>query len=430
MTTTHKPKIINIMPHGPAYHFTSPSERPDIWWEKEGGSWLGIWAREWPDLCGEAVLKETDEYSWEVWQPDYRADRIYSKTLETGVIHRLFPAKEKVYRPGIKPQIGFFSKAMLLRLRELQDVPIILTLFYTYGFRIPFFLEILKIFGPSKKFPIFFRGGGQFKAPLSEMSGLHRPLTYLCLMVEHFRLKKLIKYVDIISEQPVIALKEVRKIYDGRIEKLTRGCYFDFWTPVPSHDIREALRDKLNVPNNRTVFLASSFFVPVKQLDKLIKVFQKLSGRDDFFLIIVGQGTKSYTNYIRALARELVTQKKAMFHPFVTGRELRDLYWASDIYVSVSIGEGGPTSVMKAMACGLPILSTPVGETSDRMKKHGAGEFVPVRNYDEWERVILKILDNKIPKALDLRIARYAYDWPNVARRFINVYHDLCKKYY
>ncbi len=425
----NKPKIINIMPHGPAYHF-SPDEKPDIWWEKADGSWLGFWTREWPDLCGEAVLKETDKYDWEVWQPDYRAERIYSKTLDTGVIHHLFPAKEKIYRPGIKPQIGFFSEAMLLRLRKLQDAPIILTLFYTYGFRIPFFIEILKVFGPSKKFPIFFRGGGQFQAPLSEMFGLHKPLTYLCLMVEHFRLKKLIRYVDIISEQPEPALNEVRKIYDGRVERLTRGCYFNFWTPVPSQETRKKLHDKLNVPNNRTVFLAASFFVPVKQLDKLIKVFQKLSDRSDFFLIIVGHGTKSYTNYIRSLARELVMQNKAIFHPFVTGEELRDLYWASDIYVSVSTGEGGPTSVMKAMACGLPILSTPVGETSDRMKKHGVGKFVPVRNYDEWEKVILEILDKGIPKALDIRIARDAYDWPNVARRFINVYHDLCKKYY
>jgi Glycosyltransferase len=262
------------------------------------------------------------------------------------------------------------------------------------------------------------------------MFSLHRPLTYFDLIIEHLRLRKLIEYVDVISEQSETAIKEVRKIYGGRVEILTRGCYFDFWTHLPSQETRMKVRQKFNVQENRTVFLAASFFVPVKQLDKLIKVFQKLSNRDNFFLIIVGQGTESYTNYIRSLARELIIQNKAIFHPFVTGKGLRDLYWASDIFVSVSTGEGGPTSVMKAMACGLPVLCTPVGETSDRMKKQGVGKFVPVKDYDEWEKAILEILDKRIPKILDLRIARDAYDWTNVARKFINLYHDLCRKYY
>ncbi|MEE9169999.1 MAG: hypothetical protein V3U73_09535, partial [bacterium] len=67
-----KPIIITIMPHGPAYHYT-PDEKPDVWWEKPDGSWLGFWSREWLDILGEAILKETDRYEWEVWQPDCRA---------------------------------------------------------------------------------------------------------------------------------------------------------------------------------------------------------------------------------------------------------------------------------------------------------------------------------------------------------------------
>lgn len=405
-------------------------KKPDVWWEKPDGSWLGFWPREWLDILGEAVLKETDKYNWEVWQPDYRADQIYSKTLETGVIHRLFPAEEKLYRPGIRPQKGFFSETMISHLKRLQNNPIILTLYSTYGFRTPFFNEIIKIFGNAKKFPIFFRGGGQFKAPLSEIFGLHRPLTYLCLMVEHFQLRKLIKYVDVISEQSESALREVRKVYNGRIEKLTMGCYFDFWIPVPSQEIKRKVRKRLNIMDNQTVFLATGNFVPLKQFDKLIKVFQKLSDRNEFLLIIVGHGDKINTHYLHSLARKLVLQKKVIFHPYVTGKILRYLYWASDVYISVSTGEGGPASVMKAMACGLPVISTPVGETGDTMRKHGVGKFVPIRNYDEWTKAISEILDKKIPKTLDIRIAQDAYDWPNVAKRFINVYRDLCKKYY
>lgn len=430
MNYTNKPKIISIMPHGPAYHF-SPNEKPDIYWKKPDGNLVGFWPREWLDFLGEAVLKETDKYDWEVWQPDYRADMVCSKTLETGVTHRLFPAEEKFYRPGIRSQKGIFSKPMISRLKEIEN-NMILMLYGTYGFRVPFYGEILRVFGPAKKFPIFLRSGGMFRSPIREMLEFHRPLTYLDLLFEHVRLKKLIHHtgIDVISEQSESALKEVRKVYDGRIEKLTMGCDFDFWVPVPSMELKKSVRNKLNIPQGKLVFFASGNFVSRKQLDKLLEVFRGIRGRDDFFVIIAGHGDESNTSLLVTLIEPLVNQKTAVFHPFVTGDELRDIYWASDIYVSVATDEGGPVSVMKAIACGLPILSTPVGETADKMKKHGVGRFVPVKDYGEWAKAIVDILNGNPPKPLDIRIAREAYDWSNVAKRFVRVYDDLISTYY
>ena len=424
-----KPKIIGFMPHGPAYHF-SPHTMPDVSWKKPDGGVVGFWAREWLDILGEAILKETDRYEWEVWQPDCRTDKIYSKTLDTGVTHRLFPAEERSFRTGIWFQDGIFSEAMISHLRKLQDDPIILMIYGTYAFRVPFYHEVLKIFGPTRRFPIFLRSGGMFKAPISEMRGLHRPLTYLSLVVEHFQLKSVLRYADVISEQSESGLGEVRRLFDGRIEKLTMGCNFDFWVPVPSAGTKESLRNELNIPQGKRVFFASGNFVPRKQFDKLIGVFREMQDRDDFFLIIAGHGDEAYTKMLASLVEPLAKQRKAVLHPFVTGKELRNIYWASDLYVSVATDEGGPASVMKAMACGLPVLSTPVGETADQMKEHSAGRFVPVEGYEEWSKAVLEILDKGMPRTLDIRIAREAYDWPNVARRFVRVYDDLVSAYY
>ncbi len=417
-------KIINVMPHEPAYDF-SPDEKPEVWWEKPDGSWLGFWPREWPDLLGEAVLKETDQYEWEVWQPDYRADRIYSKTLETGVTHRLFPAEERVYRFGLESRKGFFSEEMILHLKESQNSPMILKFYSTYGLKSPFYCEILTIFGTTKKFPIFFLGLGMFKAPVSEMLEMHRPLTYLNLMLEHCRMKKLLRYVDVTTELADSALRDVRKVYSGRIEKLTMWCDFDFWVPIPSEALKVSIRDRLNIPQGKKVFLASGNFIPRKQFDRLIEVFKNFQHRDDFFLIIAGHGEDTYTSMLTSLVAPLIKQGKAMLHPYVREERLRDLYWASDLYISVATDEGGPVTVMEAMGCGLPVLSTPVGETAERMKKHSVGKFVPVKNYNEWTVAIESLLTNGMPKALDIHIARSAYHWGNVAKQFIRVYRDL-----
>lgn len=55
------PVIINVMPHGPACHY-SPDEWPDMAWEKPDGTVVGFWPREWPDLLGEKVLKASGPY--------------------------------------------------------------------------------------------------------------------------------------------------------------------------------------------------------------------------------------------------------------------------------------------------------------------------------------------------------------------------------
>jgi glycosyltransferase involved in cell wall biosynthesis len=423
MKHTRKTKIVNIMPHGPAYHF-SPGEKPDIYWEKPDGSFLGLWTREWPDLLGEAVLNQTDKYDWEVWQPDYRADRIYSKKLDTGVCHRLFRANDKTYRQGLKSIKAIFSEEMLPLLREINN-PIILVLHAARGLSSPFYSEIIKIFGPKKDFPIFLLGHGMFRAPLSDLFGLHKPLTYLDLIIEHFSTRRLLSLIDVISEQAELALRAVRKVYRGRIEKLTMGCDFYVWLPVPSINVKQLVRQGLNIPPDKMVFLASGNFTPGKQLDKLIEVFCQIQNRNDFYLLIAGHGDESYSNRLAYLIAPLKKQKKAILHPYVTGEELRNLYWSSDVYASASKAEGSSVAVMKAMACGLPILSTPVGETSELMKKHNTGVFLPVKRYSKWAKAIEKILDNGPCAPIDISVAREAYDWPNIAKRFIKIFDEL-----
>jgi glycosyltransferase involved in cell wall biosynthesis len=409
------------LPHGPAYHF-SPHEKPDVIWEKSDGSWLGFWPREWPDLLGDAVLDVTEQYDWEVWQPDYRADKIYSMTLSTGIRHLLFPATEKTYRPGVRTARGIYSTEIISRLKYLAGSHFILQL---HGFRVPFYNEILGALGPVKKFPILIIGHGTLQTPIGEILGLHRLLTYLCLAVEHMRLMNILRHVDVISAPVTSSLRELRKVYNGRTIKLTMGCDFEFWIPVPSFHDKQSIRDKLNIDRGKKVFLTTGNFVTEKQFDKLIQTFSTLIAREDFFLIIAGHGGSANTDRLTTLINELSKENKALLHPYVTGEELRHLYWASDLYVSSSSTEGSSVAIMKAMACRLPILSTLVGETTELMQKHSAGRFLPVTNYFEWSKVIIDILEKGMPPVLDIKIAKEAYDWSNVANRFINLYDEL-----
>lgn len=426
--TEKKTRVISVMPHGPAYDYYK-GEVPEIHWALPGGATVGFWSREWMDVLGAEVLKRTDRYEWEVWQPDFRADKIYSHTLDTGVTHRLFPAGEKQYGRWPLGEKGVYSASLLSSLVEEGRGRALVLLYGTYGFRFPFYYEILGALR-GLKIPVFMRSGGMFRAPLSDLWGLHRPLTYLKTLKEHFQLKAAIARADVVSEQSAAALCQLRKIYRGRVEKLTMGCDFSFWTAAPSAAEKAALRLKLGVSSGKTLFFASGNFVPRKQLDRLVEAFASLGDRKDFFLLIAGHGGERESRRLAALAEPLVKGGRVLIHGFAEGETLRALYRAADVYVSVATDEGGPASVMKALACGLPVLTTPVGETADALRAQGAGRFVPLRDYAAWARALRDILEKGLPTPMPLAAARDKYDWPEVVARYVDVFKDLEAEYF
>lgn len=421
MRVSQRPVIVNLMPHGPAYEF-APGERPDVAWARGDGSWVGFWRREWPDLLGASVLQAGAAFDWEVWQPDLRADHEYAETLETGVVHRLFPAIERPYRRGVRRWPGLDSESIERRLGTLRGRRSLLVL---HGFRVPFYGTLLERLGPDRSWPILLVGHGMCTVPSTELWRLHRPLTYLDLALEHRRLRRELRRVDAVTAQSTYAAQEIGKVYRGPIERLTMGCDFDFWRPVPDRDLQRSLRAARGIGPSTVVVFASGNFVPLKQFDRLIEAVDRVRDGADVLLVLAGHGDARQTGALAALVGRLRHPARVRIHPFVAGEGLRELYWIADVYVSTSTAEGSSVAVMKAMACGLPVVTTPVGETWERMRAHGVGAVIPVRDYARWTRAIEEIQAGAIPPALDLTVAQAAYDWSQVATRCVRLVEGL-----
>ena len=83
----------------------------------------------------------------------------------------------------------------------------------------------------------------------------------------------------------------------------------------------------------------------------------------DIRLVIAGNG--SYMETARQFITTLGMNDRVSFLGYVKGEEKIKAFLESDIYVFPSYHEGMPTSVLEAMAFGLPVVTRPVGGLKD-----------------------------------------------------------------
>jgi glycosyltransferase involved in cell wall biosynthesis len=111
-----------------------------------------------------------------------------------------------------------------------------------------------------------------------------------------------------------------------------------------------------------------------KGIDRLLKAFSLVHQRHaDTRLMIVGDGPELDT--MRDLAVALGTQGAVDF--FGARDDIRELYQIFDVFVLPSLVEGLSNVVLEAMASGLAIVATDVGDNSDIIDDGQNGFIVP-----------------------------------------------------
>ncbi len=138
-------------------------------------------------------------------------------------------------------------------------------------------------------------------------------------------------------------------------------CGFDF-SPFLVTDTeralrRERLRAELGIPSHARVLTLVARLVPIKRVDRFLRVANMLAERDDTYFLVVGDGELrgglEASSDARALAERLIW---AGFR-----RDIADVCFASDAVALTSDNEGTPISLIEALAAGTPVVSTDVG---------------------------------------------------------------------
>ena len=155
----------------------------------------------------------------------------------------------------------------------------------------------------------------------------------------------------------------------------------------------------------------------------LLEIAKKLP--QDVNLVIVGSGPKEQCiidiSQSASNIHFLGYQPKNITIPLIRG---------SDLLIQPSFKEGISSTLIEAMACRTPIVTTNVGGNRDLLSHNETGILVESGSYEKMLKEILEILDDK-PKRERLAEAAFSevqkYDWSKVGRLFVDLYNSLLK---
>ncbi len=149
------------------------------------------------------------------------------------------------------------------------------------------------------------------------------------------------------------------------------------------------LRQNLNLPEDKTLFLYAGNFNIEKGLEILIRAFSQVHEKyDNALLVVVGSGPLDRQIY--QLVETLNIGKKIVFVGRVMHSQVPEYLAAADYLCLPSLREGCPNIVLEALSTGVPVLSSQVGAVPEMLnsQEHELGLMAQPNNVDEFANII------------------------------------------
>jgi glycosyltransferase involved in cell wall biosynthesis len=132
---------------------------------------------------------------------------------------------------------------------------------------------------------------------------------------------------------------------------------------------KAAIREQLGIPQNKVIFFSLRNLVPRMGIENLILAFHRLEKEAADAQLVIG-GTGPLEDGLIALTRSLGLERKVYFAGFISETQLPLYYQMADLFILPTKElEGFGLVTLEAMACGLPVVGTPIGGTKEILGK-------------------------------------------------------------
>ncbi|NBC08256.1 MAG: glycosyltransferase, partial [Bacteroidetes bacterium] len=370
---------------------------------------------DWGNQVGDHIRKYHPDVQFEVWQPDFRADKVYSHTFESGVTHRLFPARSQ--------RGGIFSEALLAGLEERAANRTEQLVIQVSGRQSLLLDAILRRLAHRAPVLTQFLGALNFIDANLDFRVWRWPqrIAQRNATLEFIREKQ--KYILISGGLPLEpAFREKIATPSHLVFSQHTIGLPDSYFHTGSAD-KEELRKKWGLPPENKVFLSSSRLVPLKQIDKIVKAFGQGQMRAAT-LLITGAGPQAYVDKVKRLIDK--QDADIRFLGFVGDEELWECYRLSDVFIDASANDGGPISGWKAMAMNLGVITTATGNVGTFLKQHNAGVLIPQKEANRWAAVLQQVASGQLEvRRIPVEKVRKVKSWAACADNMMQVYKTV-----
>lgn len=183
----------------------------------------------------------------------------------------------------------------------------------------------------------------------------------------------------------------------------------------------------LNVSKTKQILWIGKY-VPGKGVEYLVEGFAEFSHtHPDYSLLMIGRGPGK--DMICNKIDQLSLNQKINMVDFIPNDELQRIYAESMIFVSPSLAEGVPKTMLEAMVCGLPVISTNLPQLVDIVD--GCGFIVPCMDSQAIADAMEKMISNPDFMKEYGENARHkvltSYDWKDTVQKTNEVFENLIK---
>ncbi len=197
---------------------------------------------------------------------------------------------------------------------------------------------------------------------------------------------------------------------------------------LPSTD-QPAQRRALGLPEDAEILLSIRRLAPRMGLDNLIQAMpEMLAHCPKAFLVIGGKGPEEAR--LRQLIGALGLEDKVKLAGFIPDDALVSYYQAADLFVLPTLAlEGFGLVTTEALACGLPVLGTPVGATPEILTPLDPRLIAPGTAPSDLAAAVIRFLTGDWRSALTpTRLRDYVlqnYTWDRHVAATEQIYLDL-----
>ena len=192
-------------------------------------------------------------------------------------------------------------------------------------------------------------------------------------------------------------VKKAKAFFNREVYLIPNGIDTEHFKPM---ERKEALAEAIGLggkkkEERRAVIGFAGELREKKGLRALLYGYAQVNRTRPSTLLIVGEVREGEDKKFFEEFRTSIPDSRIIVTGSVPHKDMPAYYALMNAFVHPSLRDGMPNALLEAMACGLPVVVTPVGGAADVIRDGKNGLMIPVNDAEAISQAIRKILDDE-----------------------------------